>query len=98
MTVFVTDVCPDIYIPTGFSPNRDDNNDVYYIYGEIQSLDLVIYDRWGHILFETKDKLLGWDGTCHGKEVPSGVYGYKINVVDYKGTVINQSGNITLVR
>ncbi|MEI6122611.1 MAG: CotH kinase family protein [Bacteroidota bacterium] len=98
MIVYVTDVCPDLYIPTGFSPNGDYNNDVYYIYGQTTALDLVIYDRWGHVVFKTTDQTKGWDGTLNGKDLPSDVYGYKISVTDYKGNVISQVGNITLVR
>jgi gliding motility-associated-like protein len=97
-TVFVTENCPDLYIPTGFSPNGDYNNDVYYIFGEVASLDLVIYDRWGHVVFETKDQSKGWDGTSNGKAVQSGVYGFKLTVMDHKGLITKKTGNITLVR
>ncbi len=98
LTVTVTDDCPDLFIPTGFSPNGDNNNDVYYIYGDIEALDLVIYDRWGHIVFETKDQSQGWDGSCKGKQVQSGVYGYRVTLTDRSGTVIQKKGNITVVR
>jgi gliding motility-associated-like protein len=98
ITVFVKDECPDLYVPTGFSPNGDNNNDVYYIFGDLTNLDLVIYDRWGHEVFRSNDQLLGWDGTVKGKECPSGVYAYKLIVTDYKGIEIKKTGNITLLR
>ena len=98
LTVFVTGDCPDLYIPTGFSPNGDDNNDVYYIFGDMEGMELVIYDRWGHVVFETKDQTTGWDGNSKGNPVPSGVYGYKLSITDRTGIVTKKTGNITLVR
>jgi large repetitive protein len=98
MTVIVMDDCPDIYIPTGFSPNGDNNNDVYYVFGQISELNLVIYDRWGHVVFETTDQSKGWDGSCKGKQVESGVYGYRISLTDSQGNIIKKTGNITVVR
>ncbi|HOY30514.1 MAG TPA: CotH kinase family protein [Bacteroidales bacterium] len=98
ITVTVTDVCPDLFIPTGFSPNGDNNNDVYYIFGDLEQIELVIYDRWGHIVFETNDQSIGWDGSCDGKDVMSGIYAYKLKYTDRQGIVAEKSGNITLVR
>jgi gliding motility-associated-like protein len=98
LTVFVTDDCPDVYIPNGFSPNGDRNNDVYYIFGDLEGMELVIYDRWGHVVYESKDQAEGWDGTCKGKEMPSGVYAYKLKLTDRKGIVTKKTGNITLLR
>ena len=100
LTVNVTGVCPDLYIPTGFSPNGDQNNDIYLIFGDLEAMELVIYDRWGHEIFKTSDQSAGWDGTYpyNGKEAPTGIYAYKLTATDYKGETIKKTGNITLVR
>lgn len=98
VTVFVSGECPEIYVPTGFSPNGDNNNDILYVFGVMDDLHFVIYNRWGQIVFETTDKLIGWDGTHHGKLVQSGIYAYKFTATDPKGTVVKKSGNITVIR
>lgn len=98
MTVFVTDDCPDIYIPTGFSPNGDNNNELYLIFGDLESLELVIYDRWGHEVFKTTDQTQGWDGTYKGKPLPAGVYAFRLSITEWSGNIQKKTGNITLVR
>jgi gliding motility-associated-like protein len=98
LTVFVTGECPDIFVPTGFSPNGDNNNDMFFILGDMKDLNFTVYNRWGQVVFETKDKTIGWDGTFNGKPVQSGVYAYKLNAVDSEGNEVSKNGNITIVR
>jgi gliding motility-associated-like protein len=89
----------DIYLPTGFSPNGDNENDVLYVRGHgIKYLDLIIYDRWGEKIFETDDQLNGWDGTYKGKKLDPGVFVYYLKIVSYSGEEVIKKGNITLVR
>lgn len=98
VTVYVIGDCPEIYVPTGFSPNGDNNNDVLYVFGTMEDLHFVIYNRWGEVVFETTDKLMGWNGTQKGKPVQSGIYAYKFTAIDAKGASIKKSGNITVIR
>ena len=68
-----------VYIPNVFSPNEDGFNDVFSVVGEsglIQSVDLVIFDRWGNKVFEGFD----WDGMRNGEAVLEGVYIYKAEI------------------
>jgi gliding motility-associated-like protein len=97
VTVFVIGDC-EIYVPTGFSPNGDNNNDVFYIFGgDIKELDFKVYNRWGQIVYETKGQKVEWDGTHNGKPVQSGVYAYTFSVTTSKEK-IQKSGNITVIR
>jgi gliding motility-associated-like protein len=98
LIVSITDDCPDIYIPTGFSPNGDQNNDIYFIFGYTLKFELVIYNRWGQVVFETTDQTVGWDGTFKGERLQSGVYAYKLSLTDRKGIYTQKTGNITLMR
>jgi gliding motility-associated-like protein len=61
-------------------------------------MNLAIYDRWGQLLFSTEDPLQCWDGMKDGKEVPAGVYVYRLFVRQIDGKEISKSGNITLIR
>ena len=97
VTVFVTGECPEIFVPTGFSPNGDNNNDMLYIFGVMKDLHFTVYNRWGEKVFETTDQLVGWDGNFHGKPVQSGVYAYKFSATDTKGNGVSKSGNITVI-
>ena len=58
----------ELYVPNGFSPNGDGQNDVLYVRGGgVTEMSWVIYDRWGEKVFETTDPKQGWDGTYKGK-------------------------------
>ncbi|RMG91719.1 MAG: hypothetical protein D6706_17965, partial [Chloroflexi bacterium] len=68
---------PTVYVPNAFSPDGDDNNEIFRVYGtEIATLNLRIFDRWGQKLFESNDINQGWDGTYKGEPLPPGVYTY----------------------
>jgi gliding motility-associated-like protein len=87
------------HIPGAFSPNGDGNNDVLYVYGgQIETISIAIFDRWGELVWETKDETEGWDGTYKGKEASAGVYVYKMKVTFWEGDIETKAGNITLIR
>lgn len=83
-----------IYVPNAFTPNGDRVNDVWRI-PALQSYPdavVVIYNRYGQKIFESKGYHLPWDGTFKGSKQPMGSYVYLIkpsaNAVEYlKGTV-----------
>lgn len=99
--ITVTQVCGDLYVPTVFSPNGTGPaaNNVLCVMGScIAELTYAVYNRWGEKVFETSDKTICWDGLYKGKEVNSGVYAYKLNARLFDGTVIEESGNLTVIR
>lgn len=99
IVIAVKQACPEIYVPTVFSPNNDKNNDTYCIYGGcISAFTLDIYNRWGELIFTTNDPEQCWDGTYKGDPVNTGVYVYKLNITRTDGEVVQQSGNVNLVR
>ncbi len=89
-----------IHIPTGFTPNGDNNNDVFSVVigQDVTSFVLHIYDRWGNEIIKTDDKLMQWDGTHNSEECNSGVYAYLLEAVMNDGSGQLLSGNITLFR
>jgi gliding motility-associated-like protein len=93
---------PKLTIPTAFTPNGDDVNDVFRMVGrditEIQTF--VVFNRWGQEVYANAgNQLDGWDGTFKGQEQPSGVYAYYIEYKQ-KGSdeVQLKKGNVTLLR
>jgi gliding motility-associated-like protein len=90
--------CGDVFVPSGFTPNGDEINDVLKVRGNcIKELDFKVFDRWGELVFQTSDQNSGWDGTYKGKPALAGVYVYYINAV-VVGSTINTQGNTTLIR
>jgi len=57
-----------------------------------------IYNRWGELVFETKQIEKGWDGRYKGKPQLLGVYVYTIDAVTSTGKRFYKQGNITLIR
>jgi gliding motility-associated-like protein len=87
------------YIPTGFTPNGDGLNDVFRIPPRVlQSLKrFSIFNRWGNMVFTTKDLNEGWDGKVKGSLSDAGVYVYVIEGFDSTKNVFLK-GTFTLVR
>lgn len=84
----IINVIQDIafYMPNAFSPfNEDGVNDVFGPSGIGAGLgdntySLRVYDRWGNLVFESKDFNQGWDGKYNGNFVDPGVYTYFVEV------------------
>lgn len=77
-TLLVATCCSrqNVYVPNIFSPNDDGANDLFCIntIDRCRDFTLRIYDRWGSLLFVSKDADQCWDGRHQGKSMPSGVY------------------------
>lgn len=89
------------YVPNAFTPNGDGLNDYLRpISIEVTEFYMIIFDRWGKQIFETRDKQKGWDGTCKGSLCDPGVYTYKIVYRTTQSPESYQtiSGSVTLLR
>jgi gliding motility-associated-like protein len=86
-------------LPNSFSPNGDNNNDVYFVRGgPFITIDFKVYDNWGREIFQTTAQEVGWDGTENGSDVPVGVYVYTIKATNIDGETFDSSGRINLFR
>lgn len=65
-----------VFVPTGFSPNGDGKNDIIRpkVFGMLQLEFFTIYNRWGEVVFTTKDLMKGWNGYYNQLPAPGGVY------------------------
>ncbi len=87
------------YVPNAFTPDGDGINDVFYPKGTgIIKYELMIFDRWGELLFTTKDFYKGWDGTYKGMSCKTDTYTWKINVNDSEGRNREYVGHVTLYK
>lgn len=96
--IFQTD--PDIFVPTGFTPNGDGRNDLLRaIPVGISRFDhFRIYNRVGQLIFQTSDPSRGWDGTIGGQPQPAGTYVFTAQGEDYRGRPIFRKGTTVLIR
>ncbi len=90
-----------IYNASAFTPNGDGLNDTYGPNGIVSnnaSYEFIIYNRWGKIVFRTKDKNEKWDGKVNGIDAPDGVYSYVVRVSEPSIEPYEIMGTVTLIR
>ncbi|HWZ16555.1 MAG TPA: gliding motility-associated C-terminal domain-containing protein [Mucilaginibacter sp.] len=86
-------------IPNTFTPNGDGINDLFNVtITNIKSYHIRIFDRWGSLLYESKDIGSSWNGIYQGKQAPFGVYYYIINAVGTDNAVLKRAGYVAVIR
>ncbi len=94
----------DIYIPTAFSPNLDNNNDAFIpIFknmdaSRITAYTFRVFDRWGKVVFETNNTNEGWKGLIGNTPADISVYNYTVNFKSPYGKTFRKKGEVTLVK
>jgi gliding motility-associated-like protein len=89
-----------VYMPAAFSPNGDGLNDLLRMPSQNKNhfVSLTIYNRWGELVFRSRDSGKGWDGKQKGMNQPTGVYVYHLEMKGLSGEAIVKTGTVTLVR
>jgi len=89
-----------IIIPNVFTPNGDGTNDAFTITAEgLKDIEIVIYDRWGLLMYSQKAEVLSWDGKLPNGELASdGTYYFLFTGKDIKDNVIEKQGYVTLIK
>ena len=86
-------------IPTAFTPNGDNQNDIFFVRGgPFTEFDVRVYDNWGVQLFNSAEQNVGWDGSYNGKDQPSGVYVYTFKGRTVHGQEVEMAGDISIIR
>lgn len=88
------------FIPNAFTPDGDGVNDTFFGKGtHIAEYNMLIFDRWGEMVFSTENINQGWDGLYRGATEPKiDVYVYKIKLKDDMGEFHYYDGHVTIVR
>jgi len=90
---------PNIFYPTAFTPNGDNLNDVFNVFGQyISEFELSIFNRWGELIFSTASIAEGWDGSFRGSPMPEGTYTFVADITDLAGRKVKRSGSVLLLR
>ena len=90
-----------IFVPNAFTPDGDQHNNTFLpiISGhDPYSYELLIFNRWGELIFESRNSEVGWDGTYNGGIVQDGSYIWKINVKTNRNIRRNYIGHVNVLR
>ncbi|MES2800459.1 MAG: T9SS type B sorting domain-containing protein [Bacteroidota bacterium] len=91
-----------IYAPTAFTPDDDEYNQSWQVVIEgidIYDFTLLVYNRWGELIWESHDPSIGWDGTYGGKPVQTGTYNWKLETKDvFNDDKYTWQGSFNLLR
>lgn len=96
-------VNPDfaIYIPNAFTPDADRFNPSFFVQGvgiSEDDFELLIFNRWGEVIFETHDLHGKWDGTYLGQIVQDGTYPWKVQFKDLTGEAHLKVGHVAVLK
>jgi gliding motility-associated-like protein len=106
-TSVVIIVNPDVvlYVPNAFTPGSDGLNDVFQIFlppsgVDYSTFNLIIYDRWGELIYQTNDVTVSWTGAKNnsGPILKQDVYVYKITFQDEEKKHYEKIGHVSLLR
>ena len=101
-----------VLVPNAFSPNvgggsssgsggsmSDGKNDVFLpLMRGVTDFELLIFNRWGELLFESRNASQGWDGSYNGQLCAQDVYMYKLTAKFEDGETVVRVGDINLIR
>jgi gliding motility-associated-like protein len=88
-------------VPNVFTPNGDGLNDAWFVdLDRPLFFEVVIYNRWGRIVYESNSHLLAWDGIHYKSDEPcsEGTYFFILRGLDFEGKGFEETGTITLIR
>ncbi len=89
-----------IAVPNAFTPNGDGKNDYLYPLNAFSAsnLEFRVYNRYGQLVFETRDWTKKWDGSINGRPQETGTYVWMLQYTDGSGMKISQRGSSVLIR
>jgi len=99
-TLTVLDFCR-IEVPTGFTPNNDGLNDYFRPHNALKAdnYDFRVYNRWGQLVFQSRDWKEKWDGRVNGVLQTTGVYVWMLRYNDRVSKApVFKKGTVTLIR
>ncbi len=94
-----SDLPDDVFVANIFTPNNDGNNDILFARGkDLVSLDFMVYDQQGQLVFRSTDKQIGWDGRIKGSDPISANYHFVLKYINRFGTSKALKGKVVLLR
>ena len=101
IAVNVVTNCIDIYFPTVFSPNNDGLNDNFGPIGNLNAVSnykLIVYNRWGNVVFSSTDPRKRWDGMWNGELTADATYTWFASYIFEGSAPKFKKGALVIVR
>lgn len=97
---FESDCEKALIMPNAFTPNGDGLNDVLkpILLDDITDYELKVFNRWGQMVFYSKDPANGWDGREKGKLLPIENYIWSVHYVNGRGQNQFEKGSVSLLK
>ncbi len=105
-TITITVSEGDVYVPNAFTPDGDEFNHVFKPvfpknFHPVE-YEMLVFNRWGEVIFESHDKEVGWDGTyrASGELCKEGIYTWKIQAKKsaHQTEVLVRMGHVNLLK
>jgi len=89
-----------ITVPNAFTPNGDGKNDWLYPLNtfQVSNFEFQVFNRFGQLVFESRDPSKKWDGTINGHPQESGTYIWMLYYTDDAGKKTSMKGSTVLLR
>lgn len=88
-----------LYMPNAFSPDGDGVNDWFGPGGhDLYEFEMLIFDRWGEMIYSTEDAAKPWDGMVNGTPATNDVYVWKLKARGRRFGPVEYIGSVALVR
>ena len=90
----------NVSVPNAFTPNGDGKNDYLYPLNAYNTtnLEFQVFNRYGQLVFETRDWTKKWDGRLNGQPAETGGYVWMLSYTDGSGKKLSQRGTTILIR
>ncbi len=90
----------ELFVPNSFTPNNDGLNDLFIpVLTDPDDYELLIFNRWGELIFESNDPSKGWNGTnAKGELVETDSYIYRLVFGYESGEIQEAFGHVNLIR
>jgi gliding motility-associated-like protein len=92
-----------VFVPNTFTPDQDLYNNFFFpvlsgAYSD-QNYAFMVFNRWGELIFESKNPNDRWDGTYKGHTCQDGVYSWKLKIGHtYSNETVEYVGHVTLLK
>lgn len=88
-----------IYVPNSFIPDGNGTNDLFGVYGgNISIMKMLIFDRWGELIYTLNSTSEFWDGTYNGNSCQDGTYTWRLIYSDSQDKKYELTGHVNLLR
>jgi len=100
VTVTIFNGIANIWVPSGFTPNKDGKNDILkpITKGIKQLIHFNVFNRWGQLIYTTSKLGEGWDGTYKNELQPNGAYVYEAVGIDFADNKVYTKGTSVIIR